>query len=192
MRIYCVGPVGPRFTTVTAVTTGAPIVITTAAPHGFSNQDVVTIGGVLGTVNANGTYDPGAFSVTATTITLSNKNGGGAVYTGGGIASAPQQLITAPNFPVLSGFPDNTKLMAMRMLFVPAPTGTATLYLGTVGLNQATLRNVFRPINPPPTAGIYDDYEIETGQDNQIPIGEYWIDAGKPSTEAIISTFWIR
>jgi hypothetical protein len=200
MKLYCLGPVSPRFVTVSAATNATPIVVTFASGLTGSNAinpavDVITIGGGLGNTNTNGTFAPGSYILNSpTSITLSGKAGNGA-YSGSGIASVPQQLVFAPNFPTIQGVTDVTKIMVARMLFVPAPAGTATLYVGAAGLNQFTLQNVFRPINPPPpvaTGGIYDFYDLELDGNNVIPIVEYWVDAFKPGTEAVLCSFWIR
>ncbi len=190
MKIYCLGPVSPRFTAITNATNANPIVITATA-HQIVATDVLTISGVLGNTNANGTYLPGQYTLTTNTITLTGVSGN-AGYTSGGYASAPQQLITWPTFPVIPGVTDNTKVMACRMLFTPVPAGTATLYIGTTGLNQATLKNVFRPINPPPATGIFDYYDLELDGYNVLPLVDYWVDAAKPGTEAVLVSFWIR
>jgi hypothetical protein len=196
VRLYPLGPISPRFQTISAATNANPIVITTSAPHGFSLSDVITIGGITGNTNANGTYANAAgaqsFTVTATTITLLNKAGNG-TFGGTAIASAPQQLIKSPRYPAtMAEFPDVTQARAAKMLFTPAPAGTATLYVGGVGLNQATLDNVFRPINPPPTTGIFDFYELDEDGTNIFNLSDYWIDAAKPGTEAVLVSFWVR
>jgi hypothetical protein len=190
MKIYCLGPVAPRFTSIANATNATPIVVTTSAPHGLFATDVITIGGVTGNTNANGTYAPGTVVLGASTITLTGIPGNGG-FGGPAFASAPQQLITSPKFPVIPGVSDNTKILVARLLFTPVPFGTATLLVGTAGLNQATFANVFRPINPPPTLGIYDYYDLAANSD-LIPIAEYWVDALKPSTEAVLTSFWIK
>jgi hypothetical protein len=197
MKIYCLGPVAPRFSTISAATNATPIVLTLAAALGTGPNalnpavDVLTVGGALVNTNANGSFAPGSYLVnTPTSITLLTQAGNG-VYGGGGSASSPRQLIASPTFPVIPGVTDNTKVMVCRLLFTPVPFGTATLLVGAAGLNQATFANVFRPINPPPALGIYDYYDLATSGD-LLPIADYWIDAVKPGTEAVLTSFWIR
>jgi hypothetical protein len=72
---------------ITGASSATPIVITTAAPHGFSNGDAVCINGVLGNVAANGCFR--AASVTSTTLALTLRDGstnqaGSGTYTSGG------------------------------------------------------------------------------------------------------------
>ena len=189
------GAVSPRFISVTAATNATPIVVTTSAAHGFALTDIITIGGVTGNTNANGTYvnKDGAqqFTLTSNTITLLNKTGNG-TFGGSPIASAPTQLTASSRFPTIPGQSDVTQIRASKILFTPAPSGTATLYVGGIGLNQSTLDNVFRAINPPPTLGIYDFYELNDDGSNSFYLAEYWIDAAKPGTEAVVVSFWIH
>jgi len=67
---------------ITAVTSAAPIYITTAAPHGLTTGDEVLVSGVLGTTAANGEW-----TVTVDTVkrvSLDGSDGLGAAYTSGG------------------------------------------------------------------------------------------------------------
>lgn len=66
---------------VTGATNASPIQITTASPHGLSNGNYVTISGVLGNTNANGTF--AVANASGSTFTL-NGTTGNANYTGGG------------------------------------------------------------------------------------------------------------
>lgn len=75
----------PTQATLTAATNATPIVITTAAVHGFSVGDVITIQGALGNVGANGTFKISVVGST-TTATLLNSAGTGA-WTSGGVAT---------------------------------------------------------------------------------------------------------
>ena len=198
MKLYCLGPVAPRNTTVLTASNANPIVLTLNAALGTGNNalnpavDVLTISGALGNTNANGSYAPGAYLVNSpTNITLLNKAGNGA-YTGSGIASAPQQVIYAATFPSIPGVSDVTKVNVARILFAPLSSGTGTIMLGTVGLNQSNGLGIFRFINPPPTTGIMDYYDLELDGTDTIPLVEYCVDAAKPGTEAVITSFWIR
>jgi hypothetical protein len=78
------------------------------------------------------------------------------------------------------------------MLFTAAPhvSSVGTVYVGTLGLNQSTLANVLRPINPPPVSGIYDYYDLDEGN-NVFPIVDYWVDAAAPGTDSVLASFWI-
>lgn len=77
------GPVpGVSNLAMTAATNATPIAITTASAHGLATGNYVTISGVLGNTNANGTF---VITVTgASTFTLNGASGSG-TYTGGGI-----------------------------------------------------------------------------------------------------------
>lgn len=193
MKLYVVGPVSPRFVAIQSSTNANPIVITTAVAHGLTLADVVTVNSHVTNTNANGTWSnvtTQQFTVPSPT-TISINVAGNGVGGATGTVSAPQQIINAPNFPVIPGV-DKTKLLVARMLFTPVPFGTATLLIGGAGLNQATFANVFRPINPPPLLGIYDYYDLIHDGSNIFPISEYYIDALKPGTEAVLTSFWLR
>jgi len=200
MKIYCLGAVAPRNVVVTNATNAAPIVLTLAAAIGTGVNalnpaiDVLTISGALVNSAANGSYPPGTYVLTTpTSITLLNAAGNGTYTASSGIASAPQQLIYAPKFPSIPGVTDVTKLTVARMLFTAAPhiSSVGTVYVGTAGLNQTTLANVFRPINPPPASGIYDYYDFDESS-NVLPLSDYWVDAAAPGTDSVLSTFWIK
>lgn len=193
MKLYCIGPVSPRFVAIASSTNANPIVITTSTPHGLASLDVVTVNGHLVNTNANGTFSSAGTPITVLSPTsLSIPVAGNGVGGATGTVSAPQQVINAPNFPSIPGVTDRSKLMVARMLYTPVPFGTATLFIGAAGLNQATFQNVMRPINPPPTLGIYDFYDLEHDGTNIFPIADYWIDAAKPGTESVLCSFWIR
>lgn len=198
MKIYCLGPVAPRSVVVSAATDATPIVLTLASALGTGNNalnpavDVLTIGGATGNTNANGSYGPGSYLLNSpTSITLLGIAGNGSYTGSSAIASAPQQLIYCAKFPTIPGVTDVTKLMVARLLFTPIPAGTASLLVGTAGLNQGNFNGVFRPINPPPATGIYDYYDLD-GDANVFAIVDYWVDALKPGTEAVLSSFWIH
>lgn len=199
MKLYPLGAVLPRFVSIASSTNTTPIVVTTATAHGLTLNDVITINGHLVNTNAVGTYvnnGPPLFTQqftipSPTTISLTGIAGNG-VGINTGTASAPKQIITTTTFPNIPGVADTTKLLVAKMLFIPAPFGTAVLFVGTLGLNQAMFQNVLRPINPPPALGIYDSFEIGAGGENIIPIGDYWVDSAKPGTEGVMCSFWIR
>lgn len=190
MKLYCLGPVGPRIASISAATNANPIVITTATPHGFSATDVITVSGITGNTNANASYAPGSVVITPTTISLTGIAGNGA-FGGTAFASAPRQLTAAASFPQIPGYSDLSKLLVARILFTPTPSGLKSLLIGGAGLNQATFANVFRPINPPPLLGIYDYYDLDSDS-NIFPIADYWVDALAPGTEAVLVSFWIK
>ena len=84
MHMYPLGPISPRFTTVSAATNATPIVLTLAAALGTGNNalnaatDTLTIGGVTGNTNANGSFAPGSYVINnPTTITLTGVAGNG-------------------------------------------------------------------------------------------------------------------
>lgn len=199
MKLYPLGAVTPRFTTISSSTNATPIVITTSAPHGLLVTDVITIVNHSTNTAANGTYQNGVtfqtgFSLTPTTITLTGRAGNG-VGGATGSASAPQQLISASSFPVIPGVTDNSKLLVARILVTAVPKvilPTGTVYVGTAGLNQGSFTNLFRGINPPPAAGIYDYYDVEIDGTNVIPIADYWVDNSAPATDGALVAFWIR
>lgn len=67
---------------VSGASSASPIVITTASAHGLSSGNYVTISGVLGNTNANGTFQIAVQSSTTFSLIGSTFN---AAYTGGGI-----------------------------------------------------------------------------------------------------------
>lgn len=67
--------------TITAATNTPTINITTSAAHGLINGDIVTINGVLGNTNANGTHI--VDNITPTTFDLLGISGNGAYLSGG-------------------------------------------------------------------------------------------------------------
>lgn len=71
--------------TVQTASNTSPIQITTTTPHGLSSSNPVSISGVLGNGNANGTW---SIIVTgANTFTLNGSNGAGAYTSGGTVVS---------------------------------------------------------------------------------------------------------
>lgn len=68
-------------TSITNATNASPIVITTAAAHGYATGDSVTISGVLGNTNANGTRT--ITKISDTTFSLVGTTGNGAYISGG-------------------------------------------------------------------------------------------------------------
>jgi hypothetical protein len=82
--------------TVTAATNAAPIVITTSVAHGLQNGQLVTITGVGGNTNANGTFSVAVLS--PTTVALYSASipnvqiAGNGAYTSGGVV----QITGAP------------------------------------------------------------------------------------------------
>ena len=85
----------------TVATLGAPIVISTAAPHGLASGSVATISGVIGIVEANGTWQitnltSNSFSIP---VTSTNSYAGGGVIEGGdlGEVDALLQELCVPN-----------------------------------------------------------------------------------------------
>lgn len=199
-KIYCMGPVFARSVVVSAATNATPIVLTLASQLGGSGAnalnaavDTLTISGATGNTAANGFYAPGTYVVNSpTSITLTGKAGNGAYNASSGTASAPQSLVLAPTFPTVQGVSDVSKLQVARMLFAPLSSGTGTIFVGMPGMSQANLANVFRVINPPPTTGIMDFYDLEIDGTNVINLAEYAIDCAKPSTEAVLVTFWLK
>lgn len=67
---------------ISGATNASPIVITTGTAHGLATSDYVTISGVLGNTNANGTYQ--IIVLSSTTFSLDGSSGN-AAYTGGGV-----------------------------------------------------------------------------------------------------------
>ncbi len=67
--------------TITAASNASPIVITTSAAHGYISGIFVTVEGVLGNTNANGTWAIDVLSATTFSMTHSVGN---AAYTSGG------------------------------------------------------------------------------------------------------------
>jgi hypothetical protein len=96
---FGISPVNGAAKTVSAATNATPIAITTSTNHGYSTGNVVTVAGVLGNTNANGTY---VITVTgATTFTLTGSVGNAAYTSGGTAVSVPGRH--GFNFDVTSG-----------------------------------------------------------------------------------------
>ena len=70
---------------ITAASNAAPIVVTFAAAHGFSNGNLITVSGVLGNTAANGRWTVANVGGGGTTLELQGSTGNGA-YTSGGHA----------------------------------------------------------------------------------------------------------
>jgi len=77
---------------ITGATNATPIVITSAA-HGFSNGDKITIAGVLGNTNANGTF----LVASKTTNTFELNNLAGANIAGNGTYTSGGTIVKSPN-----------------------------------------------------------------------------------------------
>jgi len=77
---------------ITGATNATPIVITSAA-HGFSNGDLVTIAGVLGNTNANGTHKVAS----ASTNTFALTDSGGSNIAGNGTYTSGGTIVDSPN-----------------------------------------------------------------------------------------------
>jgi hypothetical protein len=77
---------------ITGATNATPIVITSAA-HGFSNGDKVTIAGVLGNTNANGTF----LVASKSTNTFELNNLAGANIAGNGTYTSGGTIVKSPN-----------------------------------------------------------------------------------------------
>lgn len=80
--------------TITAATNASPIVVT-ATTHGFANNDVVSITGVVGNTAANGIWQ--ITFIDANTFSLNSSVGSGA-YTSGGLASKTNVLVFRSTF----------------------------------------------------------------------------------------------
>jgi parallel beta-helix repeat protein len=79
--------IGQKLPSVSNVTGGSPIVITTSANHGLANGQLVQIRGVQGSLAANGPWT--VAGVTANTFQLSGSGGLGGAYAGGGTVYCP-------------------------------------------------------------------------------------------------------
>lgn len=75
--------------TIIGATNASPIVITTAAAHGFTSGSFVEITGVTGNTAANGIFRISSLSTTTFSLNLSTGNG---VYAGGGSATKTNGL----------------------------------------------------------------------------------------------------
>ncbi len=205
MRMYPLGAILPRFTNISSSTNANPSVVTTSAPHGLTVNDIITVTGHLvnTAINSSGAGTAGSYSNLAgalstntftipSPMTISLNVAGNGAGTNTGTVSASQSVLNAVGFPTIPGVADKTKIMVARMLFIPAPAGTASLFIGSSVLNQSNFQGVVRAINPPPANGIYDFYDLELDGTNAIPLAEYYVDSAKPGTEGVIVTFWIR
>jgi parallel beta-helix repeat protein len=109
--------IGQKLPSVSNVTGGSPIVITTSANHGLANGALVMVRGVQGAINANGPWT--VAGVTATTFQLSGSLALGGVYTSGGTVYCPQMTTIA------------TRVSATQITLAAAATanGSASTYI---------------------------------------------------------------
>lgn len=136
MRAATVTPgatVKPRTSagTVAGASNATPIVITESAPHGLITGSIVTITGVGGNTNANGTKRINVLS--ATTYELVGTAGNGA-YTGGGSVASEPGIFTGTGTSVITvtGTPVDDMLIQVETL-----TG------GTIGATGIVIRVSF-------------------------------------------------
>lgn len=76
---------------INGATNSSPILITTSAPHGLVDGQLVTVSGVTGNIAANGTWP--IVNATGTNLTLVGSVGTG-TYTGGGTVYVPNDMPT--------------------------------------------------------------------------------------------------
>ena len=131
---YCVNGFNPVLS-VTAASNANPIQITTATPHGLTNNQIVGVYGVLGNTNANG-----GWLVTVINSTQFNLNGatGNAAYLSGGQVLVPGAIppngTSAP-----TGFYEGASVLAVGNDGVTSALG-ATLTAGSsVPFTQAMI-----------------------------------------------------
>jgi hypothetical protein len=181
MQCFALGAFTPRHFSVTGATNATPVVITTSAPNSFVNGDIVTVAGVTGNTGANGTFP--ILVVDSTHAVLVGSVGNGA-FGGTATASSPTQVPWAANDPT-----SGTQL-ATRISFVPRATNTLVSFVGLAGLNQATGAAVIRDLNSNTSgAGRLDWLNVDSGDNNQINVPDYWIDCKVP-TELVLVTYW--
>ena len=98
--------------TITGVTLGNPTIIT-AAGHGFSLGDVVTIAGVGGTTAVNGTWV--VTNKTTNTFAINVDTTGGSAYTSGGTAT-PVTWTPVVNMRSFTGFDGSANIIDVTNL----------------------------------------------------------------------------
>lgn len=131
---YTIPPVAGAQFTVTNITQANPAVVTTSAPHGFADDDAVTLTGVVGMTEINGTTYYVKSSPTTTTLELEESPSGPdldstgfTAYTSGGTINTIGD--TTYNFNSRSGVPQYYYWDRERDLFglwLPPDTVNAT------------------------------------------------------------------
>jgi hypothetical protein len=190
MQSFSLGLVTPRNFTITGASNATPIVITTAA-NTFVSGDVVTVKSVVGNTAANGTWYAAVLSPTTLQLysDVNRQHGaiGNGAYLSGGIISAPTELSLAANDPQQGILGSEV----CKILFAPAAgvSATGVLYVGIAGLNQLTLANVLRTLNPPSSTGLMDYWELDLDGTNVMNLTTYWVDAANAGSEGVVVSY---
>jgi phage-related protein len=87
----------PSVLIVSNATFASPIVVTTSTPHGLTSGNIVTLNGVIGNLNANGTW---VITVINTTSFSLGSTGNGAYVAGGAVLSPDSQFYTDSDIPI--------------------------------------------------------------------------------------------
>ena len=68
---------------------------------------------------------------------------------------------------------------------------TGKMYIGTKAVVGSTFAGVLKELNPNPTGGVDDSYDIDSGTDsNMLNLADYAIDAAV-SGEGLIVSYWV-
>ena len=68
-------------------------------------------------------------------------------------------------------------------------SATGVLYVGIAGLNQLTLANVLRTLNPPSSTGLMDYWELDLDGTNVMNLTTYWVDAANAGSEGVVVSY---
>lgn len=159
------GPVGGVMNlSITAVTAGSPVVITTSAPHGCVTGDWGQTNGIGGVAGANGTFP--LTRIDATNLSLNGSTGVG-VYTSGGQFSGGDLYAVST---VLAAYAEPLAVTMLMQSAAGVPTTiVATVYVPKAFVSDyttkmtAALQTYFTSF---PIGGLNVD-----GQANVLPIG---------------------
>ncbi len=86
----------------------------------------------------------------------------------------------------------DSRLRVARVLFQSIPGLTGKTYVGTHGMNKATLSGVIRILAPTGSSSISDTYEVETANNNDgIALSQLFLDADIVG-EGLLISYWVE
>lgn len=98
--------------------------------------------------------------------------------------------VPAPGTPVPLSADHRLKVSKLFIQVIPGLTSKA--YVGTVGMNKATLDGVCRILWPNSSGGFSDQFFLETDDGNDgLPLAEYTIDMDVPG-EGVLVSYWVE
>lgn len=98
--------------------------------------------------------------------------------------------IPAPGTPVPLSADHNLRASKLFVQVIPGLTGKA--YVGSIGMNKATLNGVVRILWPNSSGGFSDQFFLETDDGNNgLPLAEYAIDMDVAG-EGVLVSYWVE